>query len=253
VRQRGLGTQQVERLLNERLPHLRVVRMDVDTTTGKWAHADILARVEQQEVDVLLGTQMIAKGLDFPNVTLVGVVDADIGMNVPDFRAAERTFQLLAQVAGRAGRSTKAGHVIIQSRMASHHAIRYALTHDFIAFAAQELAGRLSPPYPPTVRLTNIVVSGSDEPTVMEEAQRASAWCTRVITRRELSGLKVIGPAKCAVERIKQRWRWHLLLRGGSSRDQSALLHYFARRFLPTSHSRKGLRVVIDRDPVSLL
>ncbi len=253
VRQRGLGTQQVERLLSEKLPHLRVVRMDVDTTTGKWAHAEILARVEQKEVDVLLGTQMIAKGLDFPNVTLVGVIDADIGMNLPDFRAAERTFQLLAQVAGRAGRSTKAGHVIIQTRMASHHAINCALTHDYAAFAEQELAHRQSPPYPPTVRLTNIIVSGSDEPTVAEEAKRAAEWCTRVITRRGIPDLTVIGPAKCAIERIKQRWRWHLLLRGGTPAAQSALLQYFARRFLPTSHQRKGLRIVIDRDPVSLL
>jgi primosomal protein N' (replication factor Y) len=227
--------------------------MDVDTTTGKWAHADILSRVEKGAVDVLLGTQMIAKGLDFPNVTLVGVIDADVGMNLPDFRAAERTFQLLAQVAGRAGRSNKAGHVIIQTRMASHHAIRCALSHDFVSFAAQELEHRRSPPYPPTVRLSNIVISGTDEPAVAAEAQRAATWCARVITRRHLDALTVIGPAKCAVERIKQRWRWHILLRGGTSAAQSALLQYFARRFLPTSHTRKGLRIIIDRDPVSLL
>ena len=117
LRQRGLGTQQVERLLAERFPTARIARMDVDTTSGKWAHAEILDRVGAGEVDILLGTQMIAKGLDFPNVTLVGVIDADVGINLPDFRASERCFQLLSQVAGRAGRGPKGGEVLIQTRV----------------------------------------------------------------------------------------------------------------------------------------
>jgi primosomal protein N' len=166
LRQKGVGTQQVERLLSERWPAARVARMDVDTTGAKWSHAEILDRVGRGEVDVLLGTQMIAKGLDFPNVTLVGVIDADTGINLPDFRASERCFQLLSQVAGRAGRGPKGGEVLIQTRVPGHHAVRCALAHDYAAFVAEELAGRREPPYPPTVRLANVVVSGTSERAV---------------------------------------------------------------------------------------
>jgi hypothetical protein len=141
-----------------RPPEARIARMDVDTTSGKWAHTAILDRVGRGEVDILLGTQMIAKGLDFPNVTLVGVIDADIGINLPDFRSSERSFQLLSQVAGRAGRGPKGGEVVIQTRVPSHHAVRCAVTHDYHAFVEEELPARESPPYPPTLRLANIVV-----------------------------------------------------------------------------------------------
>src|SRR6476469_9206803 len=144
LKQRGLGTQQVERLLNERFPSARIARMDVDTTSGKWAHTRILDRVASGDVDILLGTQMIAKGLDFPNVTLVGVVDADVGINLPDFRASERCFQLLSQVAGRAGRGPKGGQVFIQTRSPSHHAVKCAVTHDYHRFVEEELAGRVN-------------------------------------------------------------------------------------------------------------
>src|SRR5204862_3277655 len=135
----------------------------VDTTSGKWAHTRILDRVAAGEVDILLGTQMIAKGLDFPNVTLVGVIDADVGINLPDFRASERCFQLLSQVAGRAGRGVKGGEVLIQTRAPSHHAVKCALTHDYLAFVTEELAGRVSPAYPPTHRIANIGFTGLTE------------------------------------------------------------------------------------------
>ncbi len=131
---RGFGTQQVERLLSERYPEARLARMDLDTTSTKWSHQRILASVEAGEVDLLLGTQMIAKGLDFPNVTLVGVVDADTGLYLPDFRSAERTFQLLAQVAGRAGRGPKGGRVLVQTRHPAHHALVWAAQHDTEGF-----------------------------------------------------------------------------------------------------------------------
>ena len=149
LRRRGLGTQQVERLLSERFPSARLARMDVDTTSGKWAHTEILDRVGRGEVDVLLGTQMIAKGLDFANVTLVGVIDANVGINLPDFRASEQCFQLLSQVAGRAGRGPKGGRVVIQTRVPGHHAVQCAVTHDYAGFVRQELAGRHDPLYPP--------------------------------------------------------------------------------------------------------
>ena len=137
---RGVGTQQLERLLAERYPEARIARMDLDTTSTKWSHQRILAAVERGEVDLLLGTQMIAKGLDFPNVTLVGVVDADTGLYLPDFRSAERTFQLLAQVAGRAGRGPKGGRVLVQTRHPAHHALVWAARHDAEGFLARGAA-----------------------------------------------------------------------------------------------------------------
>jgi primosomal protein N' (replication factor Y) len=249
-RQRGLGTQQVEQLLRERFPTARIARMDVDTTSGKWAHTEILDRVASREVDILLGTQMIAKGLDFANVTLVGVIDADIGINLPDFRASERSFQLLSQVAGRAGRGPKGGEVFIQTRVPTHHAVRCATTHDYHAFVAEELPARESPPYPPVVRIANIVVSGLDEQAVAACAATATDWLIKANERFDL-GVTVLGPAPSPLERIKNRWRWHVVLKT----DQPARLTRLLRGFLggfdvPAAHD---MRVIADRDPVSLL
>src|SRR5690606_24255429 len=152
----------------EAFPAARVARMDVDTTSGKWSHHEILERVGRGEVDILLGTQMIAKGLDFPNVTLVGVVNADVAMNLPDFRASERTFQLLTQVAGRAGRGPRGGLVLIQTALPQHYAIQSAVAHDYDSFAERELTERTEPEYPPHTRLVNVVVSGTDERAVQD-------------------------------------------------------------------------------------
>ncbi len=249
-RQRGLGTQQVERLLVERLPTARVSRMDVDTTSGKWAHAEILDRVGRGEVDILLGTQMIAKGLDFPNVTLVGVIDADVGINLPDFRASERTFQLLSQVAGRAGRGPKGGEVVIQTRVPTHHAVRFAATHDFEGFVAEELAARESPPYPPTLRLANIVVSGLVELEVAAFARTVTDWCEEANARFGL-GLMLLGPAPCPIERIKTRHRWHTIVKTHAAGPLTRLLTGLMRAIeVP---ARGEMRLVADRDPVSLL
>jgi primosomal protein N' (replication factor Y) len=251
LRQRGLGTQQVERVLGERFPAASIARMDVDTTTGKWAHARILDRVAKGEVDILLGTQMIAKGLDYPNVTLVGVIDADVGINLPDFRASERTFQLVSQVAGRAGRGPKGGEVIVQTRVPSHHALTAALTHDYATFVATEVEARQSPAYPPAVRLANIVVSGTHQEAVADLAAQAGEWFGRATVRLPAEVLEIVGPAPCAVERIKERWRWHLMLRSW----KPGVLTRVARRFLTTFDvpGRAGLRVTFDRDPVTLL
>lgn len=249
-RQRGLGTQQVERLVVERIPEARIARMDVDTTTGKWAHTTILDRVGSGEVDILLGTQMIAKGLDFPNVTLVGVIDADVGINLPDFRASERTFQLLSQVAGRAGRGPKGGEVVIQTRVPGHHAVRHAAAHDFLGFVAEEMAARESPPYPPTLRLANVVVSGLDEVAVAEFGKRVTDWLVEAETRFAL-GVTVLGPAPCPIERIKTRFRWHTILKSSRSAPLTRLI-----RGLMTGvevPSAGEMRLVVDRDPVSLL
>jgi primosomal protein N' (replication factor Y) (superfamily II helicase) len=251
LRRRGLGTQQVERLICERFPSARVARMDVDTTSGKWAHAEILDRVGAGEVDILLGTQMIAKGLDFPNVTFVGVIDADVGINLPDFRASERCFQLLSQVAGRSGRGVKGGEVLIQTRVPTHHAVKCAVTHDYMTFVAEELSGRIRPSYPPNNRLANIVFSGNIESSVADLAIAGTAWLRRLVRARESAGLTVIGPAPSAVERIKTRWRWHVLLKSEHPHELTRVGRYFLERFAVPA--RDGLRVTFDRDPVSLL
>jgi primosomal protein N' (replication factor Y) (superfamily II helicase) len=251
LRQRGLGTQQVERILAERMPAMRIARMDVDTTSGKWAHADILDRVEQGDVDVLLGTQMIAKGLDFPNVTLVGVVDADVGINLPDFRASERCFQLLSQVAGRAGRGPKGGDVFIQTRVPGHHAVVCAVEHDYERFVEQELASREDPPYPPTLRLVNVVFSGHREEETMQLAVDSAERLRAMLAKQPGSDVTIIGPAKCPIERIKNRWRWHFMLKSANARQLTKVARYLAER-LPVP-GKGQLRVVVDRDPVSLL
>jgi primosomal protein N' (replication factor Y) (superfamily II helicase) len=251
LRQRGLGTQQVERLLADRFTSARIARMDVDTTSGKWAHAEILDRVASGEVDILLGTQMIAKGLDFPNVTLVGVVDADVGINLPDFRASERCFQLLSQVAGRAGRGPKGGRVIIQTRVPSHHAVRCAVEHDYATFVRQELDGRVTPPYPPNIRLANVVFSGTTEIATSKLAASATTWLHALLRKRGVKGLTIVGPAPCPVERIKNRWRWHVLLKAEHPGELTRIGRYLVERF-PVPKEAK-LRLTLDRDPVALL
>ncbi len=251
LRQRGLGTQQVERLLVDRFPSARIARMDVDTTSGKWAHTEILDRVASGEVDILLGTQMIAKGLDFPNVTLVGVVDADVGINLPDFRASERCFQLLSQVAGRAGRGPKGGRVLIQTRVPMHHAVRCAVAHDYAGFVRQELTGRETPAYPPVLRLANVVFSGTTEAATANLATAATTWLHALLRKRPMPGITIVGPAPCPVERIKNRWRWHVLIKAEHPAELTRLGRYFLERFAVPKGAE--LRVTLDRDPVALL
>ena len=225
--------------------------MDVDTTGAKWAHATILDRVASGEVDILLGTQMVAKGLDFPNVTLVGVIDADTGLNLPDFRAAERTFQLLSQVAGRAGRGPKGGEVLIQTRMPTHHAVRHALRHDFTGFVHQELSERRSPTYPPFVAMANVIISGEDEQLTAQGCIEGAKWTTRLLERVRLRDVVLVGPAPCPIDKIKDRWRWHFLLKSSRASTLTRLARYVAEK-CPVARDAR-LRLVVDRDPVALL
>lgn len=246
-RLRGLGTQQLEHFVGLRFPRARIARMDLDTTSTKWAHHRILERVARGEVDILLGTQMIAKGLDFPNVTVVGVVDADTGLHFPDFRAAERTFQLVAQVAGRAGRGPRGGRVYVQTRAPDHHAIRAAAAHSVGAFAEAELPLRTPPhpPYPPRVGLVRFVASGRDQARTAALAERVAAWLRRASAERLEGALTVLGPAPCPIMRLKERWRWHVLVKASAPRAIGRVVRAWAAR-------GRGA-VVVDRDPVSLL
>ena len=209
---RGLGTEQVERVLLESFPGARVARMDVDTTRGKWSHRDILERVRKGDVDILLGTQMIAKGLDFPRVTLVGVINADTGLHLPDFRSCERTFQLLSQVAGRAGRGSLPGEVVIQTYVPDHYVVRAAVAHDYRGFVERELGARTDPPYPPCLRMARILLSSPVQADAMAAAESLGEW----LRERSTSGVEVLGPAPAPIERLHARFRWHVLLRGSA-------------------------------------
>jgi primosomal protein N' (replication factor Y) len=244
---RGLGTQQLEHFLGLRYPRARIARMDLDTTSSKWAHHHILERVASGEVDILLGTQMIAKGLDFPNVTVVGVVDADTGLHFPDFRAGERTFQLVAQVAGRAGRGERGGRVFVQTRAPDHHAIRAAAAHSVSQFAAAELPLRSppSPPYPPHIGLVRFVIATDDHARTADLAEKVATWLRRAATEHLEGALTVLGPAPCPLLRLKAKWRWHILAKSAEPR----VLGRVVRAWRAKSHRE----VTVDRDPVSLL
>jgi primosomal protein N' (replication factor Y) len=247
---RGLGTEQVERVVVETFAGARIARMDVDTTSAKWAHHEILGRVERGEVDILLGTQMIAKGLDFPRVTLVGVVNADVGIHLPDFRASERTFQLLSQVAGRTGRGPLGGEVLIQTSLPEHYALQTARTHDYVTFARRELEERLNPAYPPHVRLANVIVSSPDGDAAADQADAAARWVRRGLARPGAPAVELVGPAPAPIERLHGRWRWHFLLRSASASALGRVCLAFVTRFQPRGGD---VRVVLDRDPTALL
>ncbi len=242
---RGLGTEQVERILREVVPEARVARMDVDTTRGKWSHTDILKRVGSGEVDILLGTQMIAKGLDFPRVTLVGVINADVGLHLPDFRSSERTFQLLSQVAGRAGRGVLPGEVFVQTYLPDHYAIRAAVGHDYAAFVERELRVRADPLYPPHLRMGRVLASSPSQDDALDAATALEEW----LRERQDPGVGVLGPAPAPIERLHGRYRWHVLLRGRAGAVGRAL-RAVALHFQPEG---RDVRVSVDRDPLHLM
>ena len=240
----GLGTEQVERILLECFPGARVARMDVDTTRGKWSHRDILDRVRSGKVDILLGTQMIAKGLDFPRVTLVGVINADIGLHLPDFRSCERTFQLLAQVAGRAGRARLPGEVIVQTYVptTTSSAPRSPTTTGGLRIANWR---RAVTPVSARVRMGRVLLSSPVQKDALASAERLGSW----LRGRRGPWPDVLGPAPAPIEKLHGRFRWHVLLRGSVSAVGRALRR-IADDFRPVG---KDVRVSLDRDPQQLM
>jgi primosomal protein N' (replication factor Y) (superfamily II helicase) len=247
---RGVGTQRVEEELASAFPGVRILRMDLDTTVRKGSHDRILRAFGEQEADVLLGTQMVAKGLDFPHVTLVGVISADTQMLLPDFRSSERTFQLLTQVAGRAGRSQLRGEVIIQTAQPGHHTLAHILDHNYRAFFDEELASREELRYPPFSRLTLIESRGENEEDVRKAVERVAA------TLKQLPApFEILGPAPAVIGKIKKLYRWHLLLRTPKNADPSGSItrqRLRAALSAETSASRK-VQLIVDVDPVGLM
>jgi primosomal protein N' (replication factor Y) len=244
----GAGTQRAEREIAAALPAARLVRLDTDVARARGATHEVLAAFGRGDADILLGTQMIAKGLDFPRVTLVGVLDADVALHLPDFRAAERTFQLLVQVAGRAGRGKVAGEVFVQTCTPEHPAVAAAALNDEGMFLDHELKQRREAGYPPFTRLATVLFSGRDEAQVEAAATRIGGILEGPA---EAAGVELLGPAPQALARLKQQYRWHLLLKAKSA----ARLREVAERALEQAEAArlKGVRVMADVDPVEVL
>jgi primosomal protein N' (replication factor Y) len=256
----GYGTEQVQAVVQERFPAARVARLDRDTAEGDGL-VRLLAGVRAREIDIVVGTQMITKGHDFPSVTLVGVVLADHGMGLPDFRASERTFQLLMQVAGRAGRGDRPGRVLVQTYNPQHPAIVAARDHDYLRFFDGELQARVELGYPPAARLACVRVDGEDPRAVRAAAEHAADAVRRLCARAPADErAEVLGPAEAPLSRLKGRTRWQLFIKARSAHA----LRRLAREARPADAPRRGpgqgtharagaVRISIDVDPVSTL
>ena len=247
----GVGTEQIETALRACYPLAAVERLDRDAAQRAGAQRRILKAWRAGETDILVGTQMVSKGHDVPGVTLVAVLLADLSLNVPDFRAGERTFQLLVQVAGRAGRGDAPGRVVVQTLRPDHPSLAAAVTHDYAGFMTAELARRRELGYPPFTRLVNVRVEGRDATVVEQTARDLAARLRRRARELGLPESAVLGPAPPPLERVRGRWRWQVLLRASDVRALRALAR--AARAADAETRRARLRLLIDVDPYSLL
>lgn len=236
LKESGVGTQKVERELNEALPEARVVRLDSDVAKRRGAYEKVLAQFSRGEADILIGTQMVAKGLDIPKVTLVGVLSADSAFNLPDYRSTERGFQLLTQVAGRAGRGERVGEVILQTWTPDLPALRFAGEHDYDSFFLPELEARRGFDYPPFASLIRLVFSGEDQLLVESVTELVCEELSRLVEDDvDETELKILGPAPCVIERIKGRFRYHLIIKNkaGEKMRKKITTYLRSRRFGP--------------------
>jgi primosomal protein N' (replication factor Y) len=229
----------VEEELKRFFPQARVIRWDKDVITRRYGHKELLEDFRDRKADVLVGTQMIAKGLDLPQVTLTGVINADTGLNFPDFRSGERTFQLLCQVAGRAGRGLKAGKVIIQTYSPDNYVIEAAAKHDYLGFYSKEIDYRRRYNYPPFSQLVRLVYGHTDEETCRLEAETVHHLILEEVVRKGMADTTIIGPVPAFAFRARGKYRWQLFLRGP---DSSCILDELA---LPRGWT-------IDVDPVGI-
>ena len=255
LRHFSFGTQQVQEELEALFPNATILRMDKDTTKRKGAHDRILQQFGNRKADILLGTQMVAKGLDFPHVTLVGVISADTQMLLPDFRASEQTFQLLTQVAGRAGRSNLAGEVVIQTLQPDHYSLKHVLTHNFKNFYKEELEYRRELDYPPFSRIVLIEFAGGRESEVHHRARKFSEYLLRLAK----DDFRVLGPADAAIARIKNRYRKHVVVKDLRDKDpsgtglRSALNTVLQQYEAAGLHKDRKVTLTIDVDPQGMM
>lgn len=240
---KGTGTQRVETVIKKVVPDARIVRMDSDTMTKRGAHNKVLKEFKDHKIDVIVGTQMIAKGLDFPKVTMVGVVSADANLNLPDFRSGERTFNLITQVAGRAGRGDLGGEVIVQTYTPEHYAVSLAAKHDYNGFYIKEIEARRQLMFPPFTTLVKITVRAKNEETVIKCAERAA-----VKIRSNVKGIDVIGPAPSPMTKLRGFYRWNILIK---AKDRPSIVRDL-RRALKGFRKGSGVFMAVDVDPMTM-
>ena len=243
------GTQQIEKQLKVVFPTARILRMDSDTTHKKDSYNSMFDRMRNGNIDILLGTQMISKGLDFANVTLVGVVSADLGLGFPDFRAAERTFQLLTQVAGRSGRGDKKGEVIIQTYNPEHYAIECAMNQDFESFANKELSYRKTLHYPPFYRISRFVFSHENQKFLIANIDKNRKIFNHLKTQFDPIEINFLGPTPTPLVKLFNKYRYHIILKSKSARILKRAVNILKEN-LDFSNS---IKMIIDTDPFSLM
>lgn len=243
IRYFGTGTEKVEQVIKKMFPQAKVMRMDIDTMKYKRAAEKIFNAFRQKRADILVGTQLVAKGWDFPGVTLVGIISADTALNLPDFRSAERTFSLVTQVAGRSGRGPEGGEVIVQTYNPEHYSIRMALEHDYQSFYEKEIEFRRELSYPPFGNLVIILIKGKDEKNVIGASEKISS-----LLEREVNQATILGPAPAVLNKIAGNYRWQIIIK---TMDMESIGEFFQRHFL--GFEWRGVKVNVDVDPLSML
>lgn len=247
IREFGVGTERIEEELSKILPGYNIARMDVDTTSRKGAHHRILEKLEKGEIDILIGTQMIAKGHDYPNVSVVGVITADTILNIPDFRSGERTFQLLTQVAGRTGRGRNKGQVIIQTYNPEHYSIQAAKDHDYKTFYDKEIIMRKNLNYPPFTQMVNIIVQGQEEETVIKTTSELGIFLNKYHNYID----EVLGPAPAPINKIRNKYRWQIILKFKGWEKRNLILNELVYKKITAFTGEVSIN--IDVDPLTML
>ncbi|KZL94427.1 primosomal protein N' [Clostridium magnum] len=245
----GVGTEKVEQEIKKYFPSANTLRMDFDTTRGKNSYEEIYNTFKSGKADVLIGTQMVAKGLDFKNVTLVGVIAADLSLNLPDFRSAERTFQLITQVSGRAGRGEKKGEVIVQTYSSENYSIRYAAANDYESFYKEEIELRDNMEYPPFSDIILINMSSKNENLLIKNIQNVGIFLRNELEKNDK--IKMLGPCPCEISKIKELYRWQIILKGKIDRQFGGNIRKIVYDLLKDVYN--DIRVSIDINPNSLL
>jgi primosomal protein N' (replication factor Y) len=254
IRHFGLGTQKLEEEVKKQFPESTVIRMDSDTTGYKNSHADILGKFRDQNINMMVGTQMIAKGHDFPNVTLVGVMAADGMLNLADYRASEKTFQLLTQVAGRAGRGSLPGRVVIQSYNIDDFSILAACKQDYQSFYDQEIIIRKEMGYPPFTNIALVVMSGANDKTVQQSSKVVKDMIYKYFRKNNIDKVQyeVLGPLKPPISKIKNKYRWRLVIKSNDMDVLIKILRETADEFY-REKSKSTVDLGIDIDPINML
>ena len=245
----GVGTEQIEQEVKRVFPSARTIRMDFDTTRKKNSYEDIYNTFKNGGADILIGTQMIAKGLDFKNVTLVGIIAADLSLNLPDFRSGERTFSLITQVAGRAGRGAHKGKVVLQTYQPEHYSISYAANNDYHNFCDEEMKLRKNMNYPPFSKILSINMSSKNETLLIKSIQNVG-----IILRNKIENsdkISMLGPCPCTIAKIKEQYRWQIILKGSFSEEFA--LEVKSEIYNLTKDIYNNIRVSIDINPSSLI